>query len=563
VEHESELTFPDAPRGALDRSIARLLEDAQQVLATQDRLRSLLSANRAVADEIELEVVLRRIIEAAVALVGARYGAIGVIAPDGTLEQFIHTGIPEEHAARIGNLPQGRGLLGALIEEQRPIRLDHLASDPRSAGIPAGHPPMDSFLGVPVRVRGETYGNLYLTQQENGRFSAEDEELVIALATTAGAAIDHARLFDESRRRQRWTAASAEVTATLLSDQAEDSLAVLADKVAVLAEADLVCIVVPAGDHQLRVEVARGELAESVAGLVIPLSQSLVGRAHESRQPVLAETAADDDPLSFGATMAVPLTPSDEPSGVLVLSRGPGRPRFTLADLDMAADFAAQASVALQLAAGRLDRQRLALLEDRGRIARDLHDHVIQRLFGAGLSLQAVGAKVDADARARILDQVDALDAAIAEIRTAIFTMTAQPDADRPALRHRVIDILGETSGLFPTPPRLAFSGPVDLMVPDDMADDLVAVVREGLANVARHAGASTVAISVAVGDGEVVVEVIDDGCGIDPAVTRSSGTANLAARAQRWGGAFVVEPGEPSGTVLRWTALLAGTESA
>jgi signal transduction histidine kinase len=559
---DSELTFPDAPRSALDHSIARLLEDAQQVLNTQERLRSLLSANRAVADEIELEVVLRRIIEAAVALVGAKYGAIGVIAPDGTLEQFIHTGIPEHLAAHMGHLPQGRGLLGALIEEQRPIRLDHLTADSRSAGIPPGHPPMDSFLGVPVRVRGETYGNLYLTQQENGRFSEEDEELVIALATTAGAAIDHARLFDESRRRQRWTAASAEVTAALLSDQAEDSLAVLADKVAVLAEADLVCIVVPASEGMLRVDVARGELAESVEGLVLPIAGSLAGRAHESRQPVLAESAPDDDALAFGATMAVPLASSDEHSGVLVLSRGPGRPRFSLADLDMAADFAAQASVALQLAEGRLDRQRLVLLEDRGRIARDLHDHVIQRLFGAGLSLQAVGSSVDADARARILDQVDALDAAIAEIRTAIFTMTAQPDADRPALRHRVIDLLGETSGLFPAPPRLAFSGPVDLMVPDDMADDLIAVVREGLANIARHAGATSVSIAVAVSEGGVTVEVIDDGCGIDPAVTRASGTANLAARAQRWSGTFVLEPGEPSGTVLRWTAPLAGKES-
>lgn len=559
---ETELTFPDAPRSALDRSIARLLEDAQQVLATQDRLRSLLSANRAVADEIELEVVLRRIIEAAVALVGAKYGAIGVIAPDGTLEQFIHTGIPAELAAHMGQLPQGRGLLGALIEEQRPIRLDHLTSDARSAGIPPGHPPMDSFLGVPVRVRGETYGNLYLTQQEAGRFSQEDEELVIALATTAGAAIDHARLFDESRRRQRWTAASAEVTAALLSDQADDSLAVLADKVAVLAEADLVCIVVPAGEGQLRVDVARGEFADRVQGQIIPIAGSLAGRAHESRQPVLAESAPEDDPLGFGATMAVPLTPSDEPSGVLVLSRGPGRPRFSLADLDMAADFAAQASVALQLAEGRLDRQRLVLLEDRGRIARDLHDHVIQRLFGAGLSLQALSSGVDAPARARILEQVDALDAAIAEIRTAIFTMTAQPDADRPALRHRVIDLLGETSGLFPSPPRLAFTGPVDLMVPDDMAGDLIAVVREGLANIARHAGASTISISVAVSEGDVTVEVVDDGCGIDPAVTRASGTANLAARAERWGGTFVLEPGEPSGTVLRWTAPLAGKES-
>ena len=559
---EPGLTFPDGARSALDVSIARLVDDAQQVLATQGRLRALLSANRAVADEIELTVVLRAIIDAAVALVGARYGAIGVIGPDGTLEQFIHTGIPEEEAARIGHLPEGHGLLGALIEEQRPIRLDNLAEDPRSAGVPRHHPPMDSFLGVPVRVRGETYGNLYLTQQERGRFSAEDEELVIALASTAGAAIDHARLFDESRRRQRWTAASAEVTATLLSDQAEDSLAVLADRVAVLAEADLVCVSVPAADGSLRVEVARGDRADRLQGHVFEPAGTVAGRAHESGQPVLAEVPdATTDVLSIGATMAVPLTPSDEPVGVLTVSRGPGRPRFTLADLDMAADFAAQASVALQLAAGRADRQRLAVLEDRSRIARDLHDHVIQRLFGAGLSLQAIGGTVDDAARARITDQVDALDAAIAEIRTAIFTMTSRPDVDRPSLRHRIIDLLGETTGQFAEPPRLAFTGAVDLMVPPEMTDDLVAVVREGLANVARHARATGVSIAVSVADGHVSVEVTDDGIGIDPAVSRSSGTANLAARAAGWGGTFRLEPRSPSGTVLRWTAPIAGRE--
>jgi GAF domain-containing protein len=223
AEEQHSLGFPDAARARLDESIATLVADAQRVLGSQGRLRSLLDANRLVAEQIELPVVLRTIVEAATSLVGAQYGAIGVIAPDGTLEQFIHVGMTDDVVALIGTLPEGHGILGALIEEQEPIRLENLSDDPRSIGFPTAHPAMQSFLGVPVRVRGEVYGNLYLSQRSGGAFSHEDEELLVALAGTAGAAIDHARLFDESQRRQRWSAASAQVTSALLSDEVEDS----------------------------------------------------------------------------------------------------------------------------------------------------------------------------------------------------------------------------------------------------------------------------------------------------------------------------------------------------
>lgn len=555
---EENLRFPDAARSELDLSIAQLVDSAQAVLATQSRLRSLLSASRLVADELELPVVLRRIIEAAVELVGARYGAIGVIAPDGSLEQFIHVGMPDELVSVIGHLPEGHGLLGALIEEQVPIRLEHLTGDPRSSGFPAGHPPMDSFLGVPVQVRDEVYGNLYLAERSGGAFSAEDEELVVALARTAGAAIDHARLFDESQRRQRWSRASAEVTAALLSEQVEDSLAIIADKIAQLAEADLVCVMLPVTESTMIVELARGDSADELAGTVFAAAGTLSGRAHEGRQPVLSDVTADD-PTGWGAqvgpTMAIPLVSTDEPTGVLTVSRRLGSKRFTVSDLEMAADFAAQASVALRLASGRADRQRIAVLEDRGRIARDLHDHVIQRLFGAGLSLQAVGGSIpDATLRHRVIEQVDVLDAAIADIRTAIFTMTTQQSGSTPSVRHRIIDLLAETGALFPEPPQLSFSGAVDLLVPSDMMEDVVAVVREGLTNAARHSAAMHTSVSLAVRDGELLIEVSDDGKGLGTqAAKRRSGTANLEGRAAARGGRFSLEPSEPTGTVLRW----------
>jgi signal transduction histidine kinase len=554
-----DLSFPDARRSELDRSITQLLQNAQRVLDTQGRLRSLLKATRVVSGEIELAEVLRRIIETAVELVGAQYGAIGVIAADGTLEQFIHVGVTADVAARIGRLPEGHGLLGALIDEQEPIRLDHLRDDPRSSGTPASHPAMDSFLGVPVRVRDEVYGNLYLAESRAGGFSEEDQELIVALAATAGGAIDHARLFDESRRRQRWAAASGDVTAALLSDQGEDSLGVLAERVAALADADLVCVVRPAAGTQLRIEVARGDLADGLGGEVFEAAGTVVGRAHEGGQPVMSasEVRIGGAP-PVGATMAIPLLPSRS-GGVLTVSRALGRPLFTVADLEMATEFAAQASVALRLAAARSDRQALALMEDRGRIARDLHDHVIQRLFGAGLSLQSVARQLEDPAlEARISDQVDALDAAIADIRTAIFTMTDRGDGDRPTLRHRLIDLASDTAGMFPEAPRLTFVGAVDLMVPDDLADDLVAVVREGLTNVARHAGATITTVTVAVSDTAVTVDVVDNGAGIDSATAGPpSGTNNLAHRALARGGSSTLHAAEPTGTRLTWTAPL------
>src|SRR3954452_7736961 len=364
--------FPDGPRSELERTIGDLVERAQEVLKTQGRLRSLLQANRIVVEELELEHVLRKIVEAAVALVDAQYGAVGVIAPDGHLEQFIHVGMPPEQADAIGHLPDGHGLLGAVIDERRPIRLEHLSGDPRSAGFPAHHPEMDGFLGVPIRVRDEVYGNLYLTNRVGGPFSQEDEELIVALAATAGVAIDNARLFDETRRRQRWSAALAEVTSALLSGGSDDVLGVVADRVASVIDADLVCVVVPLDEHTLLIDTARGEGSADILGRQYPAAGSIVSAALDSGQvvssdiQVTAPTFPDRPPE--GPTVAIPLTAFGRPLGALTISRAEGGSGFTTAELEMAADFAVQASVAIELARGRADRQRLELVEDRNRI---------------------------------------------------------------------------------------------------------------------------------------------------------------------------------------------------
>jgi signal transduction histidine kinase len=557
VATSDPITFPDAARSELERTIGQLVEQAQLVLATQGRLRSLLHANRLVVEELELTEVLRRIVEAAVDLVDARYGALGVLGTDGRLEQFIHVGMTADEVEAIGALPKGHGVLGAVIDEAMAIRIPRLPDDPRSAGFPAHHPAMTGFLGVPVRVRGEIYGNLYLTDPAAGVFSSEDEELVGVLASTAGIAIENARLFDDARRRERWSAALADVSAALLSGDA-DSLPVVVEHVASLVDADLVCIVVEGdADGTLTVAAARGPASDEVSGRSFPEAGSLVARALTSGEAVLAsgyEIAGDRWEPALAENFVVPLEAFGHSIGALSVSRRSGTPSFSPTDLALATEFAAQASVALELARGRLDRQALELLDDRSRIARDLHDHVIQRLFGAGLSLQSAAGRASTDVAAAIRAQVDTIDAAISEIRTVIFALSSPSGGE--SVRHRLLDIVSELGSTMTTQPRIAFAGPVDLLVRDGLADAVTAVVRESLSNVARHAQAASCDIEVGVDDHQVRVQLLDDGVGFTPG-GRASGTANLEARAREFGGEYTIEARPDGGTRVLWQAPL------
>jgi len=546
--------------GTADGSTAD--DGARRVGSAQGRLRSLLEASQAVVRLTELPQVLRRIAEVALELVGARYAALGVLAPDGHLEQFIHVGMDEADVAAIGHLPEGHGVLGALIADPHPIRLDRLGDDERSSGFPPGHPSMESFLGVPIRIRDEVFGNIYVTERTTGTFTEEDQELLTALAATAAIAIDNARLLEETRRRQRWSAAAAEVTAILVSDDIDDALGLIADRVVDLAAADLVAVVVRGPADALVVETARGSLADQLAGLVYPSAGTVTARAMESGQPILAadntRTDSTANPwIALGPTMAIPFTDSGRLHGVLTVSRRQHTRLFTSNDLEMAADFAGQVSVALALARGRDDRTRLALLEERGRIARDLHDRVIQRLFAAGLGLQSLDVDpADVAVVAGIGTAARALDDSIAEIRTAIFALVNPTARDPDSLRHRIIDAVSEASAALPTSPRVVFSGPLDLLVPDSMTADIIAVVRESLANVAKHANASETLVSVTVDQGRVVVDVTDDGVGLQHR-HHASGTANLARRAADLRGHFSLRDREAGGAELHWSATI------
>jgi len=560
------ITFPDAARSELEKTIEQLVTQAQRVLQTEGRLRSLLHANRLVVEELELTEVLRRIVEAALDLVDAKYGALGIIGADGGIEQFIHVGMSEIDASAIGNLPEGKGLLGAVIDEAQPIRLEHIGSDPRSVGFPDHHPAMEAFLGVPIRVRGEVYGNLYLTNPSSGSFSSEDEELVGVLASTAGIAIENARLFDIARRRERWSAALADVNSALLSGDS-DALPVVVEHVAALIEADLVQVVV-GGEKPGTVQIAaaRGVQAEKLNGTSYPSEGTLVGRALASGEPVLADGPGAGEPAEvrsgFGPTFVVPLEAFGHSIGALSVSRVADGPRFSMSDLAMATEFGAQASVALELARGRLDREQLDLLNDRSRIARDLHDQVIQRLFGAGLSLQSIAGRASGAVREAILEQVDVVDAAISEIRTVIFALSATARGPEESVRHRLLDLVTEAGAILAAPPRISFAGPVDLLIRDSLAVDVTAVVREALSNVARHAEASQVEVDVSIVDAELRVRIDDDGVGFDPG-ERVSGTVNLAVRAEELGGRCTIQTRPGGGTRVLWCVPITGKEAA
>ena len=569
--HPGALTFPDLPRLELDQLLGQVVEPAQEVLGTQGRLRGLLRVTQVITGDPVLPMVLSRIADAARELVGARYAALGVIGPDGDLVEFVHVGVPADVVAEIGPLPQGKGLLGVLIEDPRPIRLGRIGDDPRSSGFPPGHPPMASFLGVPIRIRDEVFGNLYLADSTRGQFSAEDAELATALAATAAAVVDNARLYQAARSRGEWLQATAAITRQLLSPDpadptdrvdAGDPLRLVAARSREIADADLVTLVRPAENgSDLRVEVAIGAGAEDLPGLPVPRQGSLSGRVFTTGQPLRLTHPHDEaglasvasGALDVGPVLVVPLCGSTRVHGVLSLARTRGRTAFTPDDLELAAGFANQAAVAIELAEARVEQQRAAMLVERERIAADLHDHVIQRLFATGLSLQVLaGTLGPSQAGQRVQATIADLDATIGQIRTSIFALQQNPQTARRCLRARLLDVVSEVTPVLGFAPAVRFSGLLDGL-PDQTAQDLLAVFREALTNIARHAHAHTADVDLTGHPPWLTLDIRDDGVGLGD-TTRRSGLANLRHRAEHHGGTLTLTPRDPRGTWLSWS---------
>ncbi len=459
----------------------------EQIVEGRDRLDGLVEAMLVVTSGLELDATLRTIVHTAIALVDAQYGALGVRGNDHELVEFIYEGIDEEMREQIGHLPEGRGVLGVLIDDPKPIRLDNISHHAASVGFPANHPPMRTFLGVPVRIRDEVYGNLYLTEKAGGQpFSEDDEVLVQALAAAAGIAIDNARLYEQSKSRQSWIEATRDIGTELLAGTDPATVfRLVADEARHLSGADLTLVAVPddpdgqtADADELVVAATAGD-GPGVSLEAVRIRGTTIGDAFTTRTPGRFDSLElASDIANTGPALVLPLRATDTVAGVLVALRSSGTQPFDDEELDMMAAFADQAALAWQLATTQRRMRELDVLTDRDRIARDLHDHVIQRLFAVGLALQGTIPRARTqEVQQRLGECVDDLQGVIQEIRTAIFDLHgAQSGITR--LRQRLDEAVAQfaSSGIRTS---VQYSGPLSV-VDAVLADHAEAVVRRG-----------------------------------------------------------------------------------
>jgi two-component system, NarL family, sensor histidine kinase DevS len=522
----------------------------------------LLKSGLALSSELALDILLQRTVELAADITDARYAALGVIR-DGRVIDFLTTGISTEARQAIGELPRGRGMLGALIDNARPLRLHDIRADPRSVGFPPNHPPMRTFLGAPISAAGVVYGNLYLTEKRSGEdFTADDEEAIVVLASQAGVAIANAQLVYEARERERWLEAVRETSYAILSGtESAAVLALLARRVRELSDAQLATVLTPTDDGEnLTVIVADGRRAADVRGMRVPIDGSMSGlvlRDGRTRHVADLSAAPAYGPLvrlgAMGPSVFVPFGTTGEAFGVVVVSRDPGSSDFEDADILLLESFAAQVALALQYTRAQRDLRRLEVAEDRERIAKELHDGVIQALFAVGLGLQAAASALpEGRVSGRIQEAVSEIDSVIGDLRSYIFGLRPGVLARgglAAALEQLCVDVerrTGVTTVL-----------DVDVGVEASLAaveSDVVQLVREALSNVSRHAHATTCRVSVRRdAGGDALVEIDDDGHGFDAASTHQGmGIDNIRDRVARLGGRLELHslPGE--GTAVR-----------
>ncbi|MFF0446066.1 GAF domain-containing sensor histidine kinase [Streptomyces sp. NPDC004609] len=566
---------PRDPQDPLDAatSATRSLQGLSTELTA--RVPQLLEAMRSVGTGLELHSTLDRICETAAELADARYAAIGVVDEEGRgLSDFVTHGVGEDVARRIGHRPDGhRGLLGALIHDPAPVRLADLTSDPRSAGFPSGHPPMRTFLGVPIRVQGEIFGNLYLAEKRGGaEFNDYDLHMVRVLATEAGIAIGNARLYEAARQRERWIDGSVAVTTALLSGgDAEDALTVVAEQARRLADSAAGIVLLPAEEGGLEIVAVAADHPATSLGTVIPPKSPAIASLLAGEPVFVTDSATDPRVLTtaagrYGPSMMLPLQSGGRVLGALATPRARGARPFTEAERTLATQFASQAALALIMAEAQRDRERLAVYEDRDRIARDLHDLVIQRLFATGMMLEGAQRRSVVPAvQDGVGKAVDELDVTIQEIRTAIFALQQGPAEAPSGLRTRVLREINMAAVPLGFKPGHRFLGTVDSTVGELTGKNLIAALREALSNAFRHAEASRIEVvvdaTVTLPDGSdgVRLTVADDGVGI-PAGGRRSGLRNLARRAEALGGSSTCGPGigeDGQGTTVCWEAPL------
>ncbi|MBF6180835.1 GAF domain-containing protein [Nocardia otitidiscaviarum] len=564
LEALSQLRLRELLAGVQDR--------ITQLVGVHERMDRLIDAMLVITAGLDLDDTLRSIVHTAIELVDARYGALGVRETRGythPLSEFVYEGIDDRTRVLIGDLPHGGGVLGLLIEQPEPIRLADLSDHPASIGFPEHHPPMRTFLGVPVKVRDEVFGSLYLTEKAGGLEFTEDDEVVVrALAAAAGIAVENARLYEESRIRQTWLESIRDVATELLGGgEPAEVLELIAERAMTLAGAVCAFLALPEDlespdqeVEELIVAAGTGTTAAGILGRRIPVEGSHTGsvfRTAESKVTQgLAFNAFTDILPAFGPVLLLPLQARKSMLGVLAVCRSPEAPEFDTPTQAMMAVFAGQAALALRLADTQFRMRELDVLSERDRIARSLHDRVIQRLFATGLVLQGTAQRIRTpEIRTRLGRTLDDLQSIVQDIRQSIFDLH-EPETGSARLHQRLHDLIAEMTAEADLRTTVHVSGPLSVL-PIPLADDVESVLREALSNVVRHAEAHSVHINIAIDD-EISIEVTDDGVGLPSDLPRRSGLSNLDVRADRTNGRFDIGPAGDRGTVLRWAAPLA-----
>jgi signal transduction histidine kinase len=525
----------------------------------------LLEAGMTLAAELSLPIVLQRIVDLAAQVTDARYGALGVIGEGGELEEFITTGIPAKQRRAIGPLPRGRGVLGLLIQQPRPIRISNIADHPKSVGFPASHPPMHSFLGAPVQAMGRVFGNIYLAEKRSAStFSKEDEESIVILATQAGVAIANATLYAETRERERRLDALREITTAILAGSGEEELLTgIAEHARDLAGADSATIVTTSSaEGQLVVAAAVGSYAPQVRGQPVPAAKSISGEVMASAKPLVTDDATSHrdayQPIMrlghVGPAIFVPLGVRARATGTLMVANLRGGRRFSHETVRLVETFAGQASVAMEYVRAQAEVRRVGLLDERERIAKELHDGIIQSLFAVGMGLQGTALLTSSpDQAARIEGAVDELDRVIRDLRNYIFGLRPGILADRQ---------LGEAMRALGEEVQARSGIKVAVEVDGQLAADLsgrsheiVQLTREALSNVVRHANAKNAVVRLVRNGGRGLLNIEDDGTGFDLRQdSGGSGLRNMRDRASALGGQMRVSSRNGRGTSLRIT---------
>ncbi|OZF39695.1 histidine kinase [Rhodococcus sp. 14-2483-1-1] len=559
-------TGSSLPQLRLGELLAEVQDRIGRIADARVQADGLLDAMLVITSGLDLEVTLRSIVESAVELVDARYGALGVRGEGHGLSAFINHGMDEDTRVAIGPLPTGRGVLGLLVDRPNVLRLEDLSAHPESVGFPPNHPPMKTFLGVPIRVRDEIFGNLYLTEKKDGKQFTEDDEVVTkALASAAGIAIENSRLYEDSRTRQAWMEATRDIGTELLAGtDLDEVLQMVSRKALHLTGSDAAFIAVPEDTDQpfedvteLVVTVSEGVGADRMVGAVIPVEGSSTGVAFRRRTALRKgrlEYKVSGVDAVFGPALISPFRVSDGVSGVLVVLRREGNGPFEDTQLDMVSNFANQAALVMQMADATRRMHELEVLSDRDRIARDLHDHVIQRIFAAGLALQSTLQRAESeDIRQRLSRTIDDLQDTVQDIRTTIFDLQSTSHS-ATRLRQRINSAVLELTENVDIRAVVRMFGPLSV-VDTKLADHAVAVVRETVSNVVHHAQGDTVTVTLSVGD-DMQIVVSDNGIGM-PEDTTASGLSNLGARAIECGGSMDIGPGPSGGTEVTWSVPL------